>query len=155
MSERNIPPYCIDIDSRDRDQDHYSNANSYVVHLSSPIEDPCRINLIHAIYPKSRKNDDDIYVNMHVKLGYKDRNISDKISNHTMVIHLPLLNAINEFRLDQTGGIIDIDRNKKENGFGTTMKNHHLTLTYFQIEFRTYDKKLYDMRDHFLKFQVF
>ena len=92
---------------------------------------------------------------MHVKLGYKDRNISDKISNHTMVIHLPLLNAINEFRLDQTGGIIDIDRNKKENGFGTTMKNHHLTLTYFQIEFRTYDKKLYDMRDHFLKFQVF
>ena len=149
--------YQICFDSRDRDTDHYRNPNSYVINLSSPIECECAFKLIHAIYPRSKKNvDDDLYVKLRVKLGYDDgSNITPFNGRHfnrqeylgySLVEYLPLSNYINEFRShDLTMNLIEINRNQERK------KDK---ITYLHISFLTYDNNFYDMRDHFLKFQI-
>jgi hypothetical protein len=127
----------IGVDSRHRDMTRFPNASQYTVYFDNVFQNVVSVSLVFAVYEKVGT---DLYVNLHIE-EMSPNLISN--SNHISgsFCQLPMTNALNTY---------DTSMYKCTKQFEKPLAK----LSKLTMKFINSTGELYDMHDHFLKFEI-
>jgi hypothetical protein len=127
----------IGIDSRHRDMAKFPNASQYTVYFDNVFQNVVSVSLVFAVYEKTGT---ELYVNLHIE-EMSPNLISN--SNHVSgsFCQLPMTNALNTY---------DTSMYKCTKQFEKPLAK----LSKLTIKFIKSTGELYNMREHFLKFEI-
>lgn len=132
-----VKVFTFAIDSRGRDQNKYLNPNNYVVDIEHPFRNVIKVELVHALYETYGVEK---YVNLCI-----DELQGNVLSNTDSVAgaftQLPLLNHVNEYTHTHFRSIRIFEQPLQK-------------LSRFTIRFADLDKELYDIKEHYLRFEI-
>lgn len=132
-----VQVFTYAIDSRGRDKERYPKPEEYVIPIEDIFRNVIQVELVHALYETYGMEK---YVNLCVK------ELQGNVISHTPSVshaftQLPLIHHLNEYTNAHYKSIKRFD-------------NPLQKLSRLSISFRDVDENLYEMKEHYLRFEI-
>jgi len=144
--ERVVPveTFYVFVDSRSRDMTAYISPSQYVVDFENVFKNVISVELVHAMYAKSGQGNTDKYVNLHIE-ELNTNVVSNQPASSGAFTQLP-------FWTPNDDGIFQYD--KQSYVSLRKFEKPLMKLAKLSITFLDKDKKVFQISDHILRFEV-